>query len=258
MCLLLFGWDCHPRYKLVLAANRDEFLERPTKGATFWSEHPELLAGKDLLQGGTWMGITRNGRWAALTNYRDPLQNKHGAPSRGLLVHDFLTQEMAPEEFLQPLVATAPQYDGYNLLAGTVDSLYYYSNQEKVIRSVPAGIHGLSNSLLDVPWPKVERGVAKFKDYLQEGEIRAEQLFRLMADRQQAPDQQLPQTGVGLEWERVLSSMFIASDDYGTRSTSVLLIDRENRVQFWEKTFNCPRQNDAGTVYYDFCISDVS
>ncbi len=256
MCLILFGLDKHPRYKLVLAANRDEFFQRPTRPAVFWEEYPFLLAGRDLLQGGTWMGITRSGRFGALTNYRDPRQNKHGAPSRGMLVHDFLVQDIAPQDFLAERRDIADQYDGFNLLVGTVDSLYYLSNQEGVVRPVESGVHGLSNSLLDVPWPKVKRGIERLADCIRERDIEVDKLFQLMADSQPAPDSQLPQTGVSLEWERLLSSMFISGENYGTRSTTILLADRQNRVQFWEKTFPLGDQDKASMVYHEFHIEE--
>ena len=254
MCLIVFALDCHPRYKLVLAANRDELYERPTQAATFWPERPCLLAGKDLLKCGTWMGITRTGRWAALTNYRDSTKNKHGAPSRGLLVHDYLVGKDAPEEFLGRLVATAQQYDGYNLLAGTTDGLYYFSNQEQAVRHIQPGIYGLSNSLLNVCWPKVYRSVRNLKDCLHDDVIQADRLFNVMADKEQAADHDLPQTGVSLEWERLLSSVFIAGENYGTRCTSVLLVDRDDHVQFWEKTFINGNQEDAEVTAYEFYV----
>lgn len=254
MCLLVFALDCHPRYKLVLAANRDEFYNRPTQAAAFWPDRPELLAGKDLLKSGTWMGITKAGRWAALTNYRDPSQNRHGAPSRGLLVHDYLVGEDAPDEFLGRLVETAQQYDGYNLLAGKTDALYYYSNQQQAVHQIQPGIHGLSNSLLNVCWPKVYRSVRQLKDCLRDDVIQADRLFSIMADEQQAPDHELPGTGVSLEWERLLSSVFIAGENYGTRCTSILLVDRGDHVQFWEKNFINGKHEDEDMVSYEFSI----
>lgn len=256
MCLILFGLDDHPRYRLVLAANRDEFFQRPTQPAEFWEEYPFLLAGRDLLQGGTWMGITRSGRFGALTNYRDPHQNIHGAPSRGMLVHDFLVQDIAPRDFLCERSDIAHQYNGFNLLVGTVDSLCYLSNKEGVVRPVESGVHGLSNSLLDVPWPKVRRGIERLADCMRERDIKVDKLFQLMADSQPAPDSQLPQTGVSLGWERLLSSMYISGEDYGTRSTTILLADRHNRVQFWEKTFQFGDQDKASMVHYEFNIEE--
>ncbi|HRY13601.1 MAG TPA: NRDE family protein [Syntrophomonadaceae bacterium] len=254
MCLIVFALDCHPRYKLVLAANRDEFYQRPTQTAAFWPERPDVLAGKDLLKMGTWLGITKTGRFAALTNYRDPSQNKHGAPSRGLLVYNYLIGQDAPDDYLRRLVGTAQQYDGYNLLAGTTSALYYFSNQEQAVRQIQPGIHGLSNSLLNVCWPKVNRSVRQMKDCLLDDVIQEDRLFRIMADKQQAPDHELPRTGVSLEWERLLSSIFIAGEDYGTRCTSVLLVDRSNHVQFWEKSFKFGNQEDADMVSYEFSV----
>ncbi len=256
MCLIIFAYDWHPRYKLVLTANRDEFCQRPTQAASFWPERPELLAGKDLEHGGTWMGITKRGYWAALTNYRDPSQHLHTAPSRGLLVQDYLLAEPEPQEYLLGLLGTAKNYNGYNLLAGNVDSLYYFSNQESQVRKIPPGIHGLSNSLLDVSWPKVNRGKINLKACLQSDQIEVDDLFALMADKHQPKDHELPQTGVSLEWERMLSPMFIQGDKYGTRSTTVLLVDRHQKVQFWEKSFNQGDSKVTATVYYEFIMTE--
>ncbi|MEQ8201580.1 MAG: NRDE family protein [Syntrophomonadaceae bacterium] len=254
MCTIVFALDYHPRYKLVMAANRDEFYQRPTQSAAFWSEYPDLLAGKDLLQGGTWMGITKTGRWAALTNYRDPRQNKHGAPSRGALVHNYLIGGDTPDVFMERLFESAQKYDGYNLLAGTPAELYYFSNREPAMLKVQPGLHGLSNSLLDVCWPKVYRSLRHFKDCLRKEEIEVDKLFSIMADKQQAPDHELPKTGVSLELERLLSSVFIAGENYGTRSTSILLVDRRNHVRFWEKSFMCGNQDNADMVFNEFSI----
>ncbi|HVJ49301.1 NRDE family protein [Desulfitobacterium sp.] len=232
MCLILLAYDCHPQYKFVIAANRDEFYKRPTLPANFWPDNPDILAGRDLEQGGTWMGITTAGRFAALTNYRDPFQEKPQAPSRGYLVRDYLNSDLSPESYLKDLRAGRVEYNGFNLLTGTTQTLYYYSNQEKAIRRVEKGFHGLSNSLLDVAWPKVRKGVKALEGCLQEQNIEVEQLFEIMTDQERPSDSELPHTGVSLELERKLSSLYIVSPDYGTRSTTILLVNHHNRVQF--------------------------
>lgn len=159
MCLILFAYDYHPRYKLVVTANRDEFYQRPALPAAFWEDNPEILAGRDLQEGGTWMGVTTKGRFAALTNYREPSSFKKVAPSRGRLVQNYLSTNLTPAAYLETLNDGGTAYNGFNLLLGDHNSLYYYSNREKLVREVEPGIHALSNSLLDVPWPKTTKGV---------------------------------------------------------------------------------------------------
>ncbi|AHF06562.1 NRDE family protein [Desulfitobacterium metallireducens] len=256
MCLILFAYDCDPRYKLVIAANRDEAYKRPTLPANFWSDNPSILAGRDLEQGGTWMGIAMNGRFAALTNYRDPSQDKAKAPSRGNLVRGYLESDLSPDSYLQVLNEEQIEYNGFNLLAGTTQSLYYYSNREKVIRQVEKGFHGLSNSLLDEAWPKVKKGVNAFKGGLKENKINVEHLFEIMADQVRPDDQELPQTGVSLELERMLSPLYIVSPDYGTRSTTILLVDNYNHVQFWERRSLPVRSEMGNEVFYEFNIKE--
>lgn len=237
MCLILFAYQSHPRYRLVVAANRDEFYRRPASPAAFWPDEPRILAGQDLQEGGTWMGITTTGRFAALTNYRDPARYRSHSPSRGHLVSDYLRGDLSPRAYLDSLEEGGAAYNGFNLLLGTWEELFYYSNREKRIRPVPDGIHGLSNSLLDVPWPKVERGTAALAKAVKEKELQVEQLFTIMVDRQHPHDLHLPDTGVGLETERMLAPAFVTSPDYGTRLTTVILADRDNRVHFWERTY---------------------
>ncbi len=239
MCLILFGWDCHPLYKLVLASNRDEFYKRPTAPAGVWEDFPDIVAGRDLQKGGTWLGVNRQGSFAAITNYRDPFNHVDNAPSRGILVQNYLTGELSPQHYLEAIEATGLDYNGFNLLLGNYRELFYYSNRERQIREVEPGVHGLSNSLLDVPWPKVSKGTAAFSKALHPADIDVEQLFEIMADQEYPEDQDLPDTGVGLELERMLGPMFVCSEkyNYGTRVTTILLIDRKQRMRFWERSF---------------------
>ncbi|MFK7847532.1 MAG: NRDE family protein [Rhodothermales bacterium] len=236
MCLILFSYDQHPKYQLILAANRDEFLERPTAPAASWDEHPGLIAGRDLKAGGTWMGITADLRFAAITNYRDPASEKKDAPSRGHLVSDYLKGKMHPEAYLQALDKRAAEYNGYNLLLGSGSDLWYYSNKENLVKKVRPGIHGLSNHLMNTPWPKVERGKLGLQNATAGEHISSDALIALLKDPQTAPDEALPSTGVPLEWERMLSPMFIQAPHYGTRASTVMLIDRAGRVTFVEQT----------------------
>ena len=238
MCLILFAWKMDQNFPLVLAANRDEFYERPSAPADFWDDAPDLLAGRDLRDGGTWLGITREGRVAALTNYRDPASLKIGAPSRGMLVSDYLRGRENPGAYLGRIAPEADRFNGFNLLVGDTDELFCFSNRGARERLQP-GIYGLSNHLLDTTWPKVAQGKRVLKALLQaEKGVPPEALFALLADRTRSPDDRLPDTGVGLEWERILSPLFIESPAYGTRSSTVLLIDRNESVTFIERVFN--------------------
>lgn len=250
MCLILFAYNSHPRYQLVVAANRDEFYKRPTRQAAFWPENPDILAGKDLQEGGTWMGVTTTCRFAALTNYRDPSSYKPQAPSRGHLVQNYLRSSIAPEAYIKKLPKGGEAYNGFNLLLGDGESLYYYSNREGLVREVLPGVHGLSNALLDVPWPKVSRGIKALTEALQDDDIKAEQLFSIMTDRELPDDRDLPQTGVGLERERMLAPTFVASPNYGTRLTTVILADRRHNIQFWERSFTGRAPDTWREVYH--------
>ncbi|MCG7345495.1 NRDE family protein [Sporosarcina sp. ACRSL] len=238
MCLINFHFQDHPIYRLIVAANRDEFYERPTAPAHFWEDKPGLLAGRDLSQKGTWLGITKNGRFAALTNYRDATEQKKDARSRGEIVTDFLESEMTAVEFLTLLQQKRSDYAGFNVIAGTADELFYYSNVENEVKKISTGTHGLSNHFLDTPWPKVEKGKADVRKLVEQNRvIQPDELFNVLLNVEPFPDEQLPNTGVGEQLERVLSSLFIKSEGYGTRSSTVLLIDQENNITFVERTY---------------------
>ena len=254
MCLLLMALNTHATYPLILLANRDEYYERPSASAHFWDEAPSVLAGKDLRAGGTWLGITRKGRIGAVTNYRDPASIKQGTPSRGRLVSDFLLGQLGPEEYIDKLDGEAGKYNGFNLVVGQKGQYYWYSNRGEGVRSLSAGIYGLSNHLLDTPWPKV----AKSKDALvhllsEQEEPSLEELFLILTDYTIAGDEDLPDTGVGLEWERILSPIFIKSPTYGTRSSTVMLIDADDQATFVEKTFNADPDHPS-TTRHEFRI----
>lgn len=238
MCLILFAYQSHPHYRLVLAANRDEFYARPTDPMQFWKDEPDILAGRDCKHGGTWMGITRAGRLAAITNYRDPASVKEDAPSRGALVADYLKGHQLPGRYLSDVAENGHRYNGFNLMVGDHEEIFYYSNQGDGIRAMGPGIYGISNRLLDTPWPKVIKGKAELAKIVEkQTAVEADRLFQLMADRSLPPDRDLPDTGVGLEKERMLSPLFIASDDYGTRCTSIVLWDNSNTIEIWERTY---------------------
>ena len=237
MCLILFAYEIDRDYPLILGANRDEFYERPTAPLAWWEDFPTILAGRDLRGGGTWMGITKTGRWAGITNFRDPAGLKPSAPSRGALVTDFLCGRESPEKYLEHLHRNADIYNGFNLIVGDPTGLFYYSNYQHRIHRLSPGIYGLSNRFIDSPWPKVERGKAGLSALIKDGQLDDPSIFTLLSDQWHPPDHLLPHTGVGMEWERILSPLFIQSENYGTRSSSVLLMDKSGRVQFSERTF---------------------
>jgi len=237
MCLILLAHQAHPAYRLIVAANRDEWFRRPTAPAGFWSDAPQLFAGRDLEQHGTWLGVTKGGRFAALTNFRDPGSQRSDAPSRGRLVSDFLRSDILPAEYLKQLRDAAKRYNGFSLLVGGGGSLHFFSNREGTVRELGPGIYGLSNDVLDVPWPKVRLGKERLAAQLGNC-LNAEALLGLLDDRRAAPDDDLPRTGVSFEWERKLSSLRIVADGYGTRSSTALLIDAAGEVSFAERSFD--------------------
>lgn len=252
MCLLIFAFKAHPTYKLILAANRDEYYDRPTASAGFWDEAPYLLAGKDLRAGGTWFGITKTGKMAAITNYRDPASIKENAPSRGEILSDYLLGQDGPDAYLKKLSKKADVYNGFNLVLGEREHLIWYSNRDGELHNLSPGIYGLSNHLLDTPWPKVSLSKDALATHISGGkEPSPEILFRILSDRTLPEDDRLPSTGVDLEWERILSPVFIESPDYGTRSSTLLFIDQHDHVAFFEKTFT-PRNEKVSTVNYAF------
>lgn len=248
MCFLLFAVNSHPQYPFILAANRDEFFQRPTQAAEFWQEFPQLFAGRDLSQGGTWLGVTKTGRISALTNFRSPENNQEDRPSRGNLVSDFLQGSEAPKAYLEELINRDQQYNGFNLIVGTLESLYYYSNRTHQIQTLKKGIFGLSNHLLDTPWPKVQTGKLNFSALCNKPDGPShDQLFELLSDQGIATDTSLPDTGVGLDIERKLSSIFIVGETYGTRSSTVVLVNKQGKVEFRERTYNGNRTDYTET-----------
>jgi uncharacterized protein with NRDE domain len=253
MCLILFAHAAHPRYRLVVAANRDEWFRRPSAPAGFWPDRPHLLAGRDLEQGGTWLGFTRDGRFAALTNFRDPRTKRDGAPSRGALVTEFLAGDHPPLAYAARLVDAAGAYNGFNLLAGAPDALAYVSSREARAVEVDPGVHGLSNGVLDEPWPKVRKGRDRLAALLSR-DFDTEDLFALLKDQSIAPDAELPDTGVSRDWERLLSAMHIVADGYGTRCATVLLVGRDGEVAFLERTFDMGG-NAIGDVVHRFPLA---
>lgn len=246
MCLLFLSYRMTPGYRLVVAANRDEFLVRPTARLDYLDRQKTLLAGRDLQGGGTWLGITAGQRFAAITNYREPTANRPDAPSRGEILMNYLAGKMDPEEYLQALTVTGKAYNGFNLILGDSLDLFYYSNKIVAPRKLSPGFYGLSNHLLDTPWPKVERGKALLRPRMVETEhIDARLLFDLLADSHRPPDEQLPATGIDLDWERLLGTIFIDGSTYGTRSSAVITVTEAGFIEFTEKTLH---HVDAGEM----------
>lgn len=239
MCIISFHVQNHPTYKLIIAANRDEFYARPTKNAHFWEDEPSILAGRDLKEMGTWLGITKQGRFAALTNYRDPQLEKNNKISRGSIITNFLTSDIDAPEYLAALRDNKDNYNGFNVIAGTVDDLYYYGNQQEKIMKLDAGTYSVSNHLLNTPWPKVKKASEMLHQYVSTHEkVEHSALFSQLHYSEIAEDELLPETGVGIELERQLSPIFIKTDNYGTRSSTVLLVTHDNDVLFVEQTYN--------------------
>jgi uncharacterized protein with NRDE domain len=238
MCLLVFALRAHPDYSLILAGNRDERHARAAAPAAFWPEAPQLLAGRDLEAGGTWLGVTAGGRYAVITNYRDGLDPPKAPRSRGELTTGFLTGDLSAADYLHEVQQRAREYGAFGLLCGDRESLHYYSNRGGGPAEVEPGIHGLSNHLLDTPWPKVRSAATRMKLLLETGAVTGEALFRLLADRTPAADDTLPDTGIGLERERLASATFMVDPDYGTRCSTLLLLHRDGGIQFAERRFD--------------------
>jgi uncharacterized protein with NRDE domain len=249
MCLIVLAWRTQARYRLIVAANRDEYFLRPAAPAGFWDDHPGVLAGRDLEAGGTWLGITLGGRFAALTNYRNPADKKTGAPSRGALVGEFLTGKAAPREYAQEVEKRGSEYNGFGLLVGDAGSMYFLSNRGGHAARVEPGVHGLSNHLLDTPWPKVEKGKARLAAQL-EGPFDDEAAFALLDDTERAPGGDLPSTGVSLELEERLSAIRIpAVGGYGTRCSTELALGGDGKIEFHERSYR-EDGSVSGTVGY--------
>lgn len=236
MCLIVFAIDSHPRFPFVLAANRDELYARPTQSLHAWHEAPQVIAGRDLEAGGTWLGITYNRRFAAITNVREGVQRTSQQRSRGELTRDFLLGSQSAAQYAQRAYEEGAHYAGFNLLLGDGTAFYYCSNRGEAPRALGRGIYGISNDSLDTPWPKVVGSKMELRELL-EREPTAATLLRVLADTHQPADSELPDTGVGLELERRFSTRFIASELYGTRASTTLLVSSENRIEICEQNF---------------------
>ena len=240
MCVVIFSYRQHPKYPLVLAANRDEFYDRPTAKAAPWDGFPNIFAGRDLVKKGTWLGVTKTGRFSAVTNYRDRDQRK-GALSRGDLVADFLKTDTPAEKYLNDVKSNARIFADFNLIVGEMNSvrneIFYFSNRQNKIIKLSKGLYGLSNHLLDTPWRKVEKGKVELDILLRDFDLNKEAVFELLSDKTLAEDADLPDTGIGYEREKLLSSIFVETPSYGTRSSTVLTFDAQFKIDLEERAF---------------------
>jgi uncharacterized protein with NRDE domain len=266
MCLILVAWQSHPDFPLVIAANRDEFYTRRTRPAAWWGQAVSLLAGRDEEAGGTWLGINRRGRVAMLTNVRAPLERNPHAPSRGLLVLSALQSPGPLSQWLGDNSRNTQGFNGFNLLVGeplpvparAMDAqLLYTSNRcpdsAETPRPLAPGIYGISNALLDTPWPKVTRAVGAFACQIA-NTVDTDALLRLMANRELARDSELPNTGVPLDWERALSAIQIRAKGYGTRATTILTVRRDGTVNFLERAFVADAPQNHVDRRFEFVI----
>lgn len=251
MCVAVVGLNAHPRHALVIAANRDESHARPARPAAWWEEG--WLGGRDLRGGGTWLGIDRRGRWAFLTNVREPGLKDPAAPTRGALVTEVLSDPAPPVDSLARRKTDMTRYNGFNLLAGTVGDGWWLSNRAGGPHALQQGVHAISNAKLDTPWPKVVRTRDAFARWCAAGEDDFDPLFAALATKAEAPDADLPHTGVTLEWERRLSAPFIVSAEYGTRCSTIVAISHEGQAIFLERSFD-PLGAPAGSVEHRFTV----
>ena len=252
MCLIAFAWDNHPKYKLILAANRDEFYERPTAPAGFWEDKPQIFGGRDLKASGTWMGFSTEGKFGALTNYRDLKNIKPDAKSRGDIVTGFLDNHDNPENFVKQLHEQPEAHNGFNLLTCDFKTMIHYSNYERKLNIVKPGIHGLSNALMDTSWPKVDLLKTNFNKVIAD-DFSHEDLFSLLTPTGTFEDEVLPNTGISRELEKSLSAICIRTEKYGTVGSTVLTVDRFGKVEFTEKTHGVG-DREENTVNFEFEI----
>jgi uncharacterized protein with NRDE domain len=253
MCLILVAWRVHPNFPCVVAANRDEYFGRPTAEADWWAEPGDILAGRDLQAGGTWLGVTRAGRFAALTNFRDPAAIKPDAPSRGTLVTGFLTTEGSTAAGLQEIARRGAQCNPFNVLCSDGQDLGVYESTTGVGRMLGPGVYALSNHLLDSPWPKVTQAKSRLAEAL--GDLpQSAAMLDLLRDTEPAVDEELPRTGVSLELERMLSSAFVRGENYGTRCSTIVTTDAGGATTFAEWTWD-QSGSLAGMTRYHFQIS---
>lgn len=256
MCLIVFAFNHHPEYPLILAGNRDEFYAREAEQAHIWDTDPAILAGKDLRAGGTWLGVSKKGEFGAITNYRDLDNPIEGERSRGEIIPGFLTRSGKARQKLNRLKQSLQHYSGFNLLAGNKEQLYYLNNVHGKIDPVEPGIHGISNAVLNTPWPKVEMAKLEFKKAITPKSIDRERIFRLLKNSETFPEESLPETGLSPEMEKAVSPIFIETEGYGTRCSNLLTIDSGGRINFIEKTY--PVSDGTSEIINEFTFETES
>lgn len=237
MCLIVFAYKVHPEYPLILAGNRDEFHDRPSQSLFKWDTDPAIVAGKDIKGGGTWLGVSENGRIAALTNYRDLQRIKENVPSRGEIIPEFLLSKDDLQPSLNQLEKKSGIYNCFNLIAGSADQLFYLSNHGHSLKAVEPGVHVISNAALNTPWPKAKWAFDRFRSILANGSLESESIFKMLKSSDRYPIEMLPETGLSKEMEVAVSSVFILTDHYGTRSSSMITIDKQYQFEFSEKVY---------------------
>jgi uncharacterized protein with NRDE domain len=251
MCLIAFAWRAHPDYRLLLAANRDEFHARPAASLRWWEDRPSILAGRDLCAGGTWLAIGDTGRFATVTNYRETLQVQPAERSRGELVAGFVASGESPLEFMQGI--DGDRYAGFSLLAGTPESMACVSNRGDAARPLEPGLYGLSNASLDTPWPKVRRSKARLEKLLAKETVDFDALFELLADREPATVGQAEAEGVPPELARAVSAPFIVTPEFGTRCSTVLSVATSGEVRIVERRYDSAGW-PVGESHFEFRI----
>jgi len=267
MCLILFAWQTHSEYPLIVAANRDEFYARRTRPASWWGQAVSLLARRDEEAGGTWLGINRRGRFAVVTNVRAPNERNPHATSRGLLVLSALQTSQPMREWLDDCVSRAHSFNGFNLIVsepvavgsrGLGAELAYLSNRlDDGVHRLQPGVYGLSNAFLDTPWPKVTRAVTAFSCQIAQ-RVGTDNLLKLMADREVAGELELPSTGIPRDWERALSAIQIRANGYGTRATTILTVRRDGLVSFVERSFDPSDPDSSSDRRFEFMIDGAA
>jgi uncharacterized protein with NRDE domain len=263
MCLAIVALDAHPKYRVVIAANRDEFHARAAAPADWWANG--MLAGKDLVGGGAWFGVARGGRWALVTNFREGIPRDPNAPSRGELVTRALLDSSPPLQCAAAIASDGARYHGFNLLVGEIrepssddrSTAAYASNRSSGAISLSEGMHGLSNHLLDTPWPKLVRGKVRLAELIDHQALDIEAVFALLADREPAEDATLPSTGLSRRRERMLSSTFIVSPEYGTRCSTVFTLARDGSAEFVERSFDA-EGNRTGESAHAFAVAALA
>ncbi len=249
MCLVVFAWKVHPDYPLILAANRDEYHARPAQDAHWWPDRPDILAGRDLQAGGTWLALSRSGRFATVTNYREAQKPRPGLRSRGEIATQFCGGDSSAFEFLTAL--DDDRYAGVSVLAADNDSLCYASNRNDAAISLPPGIYGLSNASLDTPWFKLLHAKDALAKRIASGSVNQTELLRLLADRSPAPDDEIDAGTLPYKQARAITAPFIVTDDYGTRCSTTVLIGADGRIQFCERRYR-PGGKQSGETAFDF------